>query len=570
MGPDSRPRTVQSLAHGWDEMYDVIPTKGDTYRVNKPHILALELTPTKTRRDPKAIEISVADYMNESQTFKHCAKGYRRPVDFPTQNVPVDPYFFGLWLGDGTSKWAEITTVDTEVVDHVYSTAAAAGMTVSAYDSDPSRTTRYNINSGTRGGLANRNPVLEGLRSLNVLENKHVPLLYKANSRETRLQVIAGLMDSDGHLGVRSPTFDYISSSKVLAEDVTYLCRSVGLAAYIKPCEKTCTNSSNGKITGQYWRVSISGDVSSIPTRIARKQALSRRQKKSVLRTGITVRPAGYGEYFGFEIDGDGLFLLGDFTVTHNTRVIEAVAEVLFGDINAFIKIDCGEFQHSHEIAKLIGSPPGYLGHRETHPVLTQDAINAHHTEDLKLTFILFDEVEKASDSLWQLMLGIMDKATLTLGDNRRVDLSSCVIAMTSNIGASEMNSMVSGGLGFRTGDGRSSEEMEGKIQRTALDAAKRKFSPEFINRIDKSVVFKTLKQGHLEQILELELESVEQRFLAGSTQFLFGCTEDVKKYLLKEGTDTKYRTPSRFAVRQPRRNQPDSHRGLHPRGHQP
>ena len=136
-------------------------------------------------------------------------------------------------------------------------------------------------------------------------------------------------------------------------------------------------------------------------------------------------------------------------TGSGKTRVVEAMAESLFGDPHACIKIDCAEFQHSHEIAKLIGSPPGYLGHRETHPLLTQEALNQWHTEKLKLSILLFDEIEKASDSLWQLLLGILDKATLTLGDNRRVDLSQCVIVMTSNLGACEMNELINGTMGF-------------------------------------------------------------------------------------------------------------------------
>ncbi len=142
------------------------------------------------------------------------------------------------------------------------------------------------------------------------------------------------------------------------------------------------------------------------------------------------------------------LLFLGP-TGSGKTRVVEAMAEALFGDPHACIKIDCAEFQHSHEIAKLVGSPPGYLGHRETHPVLTQEALNQWHTDKLKLSIVLFDEIEKASDSLWQLLLGILDKATLTLGDNRRVDLSQCVIVMTSNLGATEMNEMINGTMGF-------------------------------------------------------------------------------------------------------------------------
>jgi ATP-dependent Clp protease ATP-binding subunit ClpB len=236
------------------------------------------------------------------------------------------------------------------------------------------------------------------------------------------------------------------------------------------------------------------------------------------------------------------LLFLGP-TGSGKTRVVEALPEALFGDARACIKIDCAEFQHSHEIAKLIGSPPGYLGHRETHPLLTQEALNQWHTDKLKLSVLLFDEIEKASDALWQLLLGILDKATLTLGDNRRVDLSQCIIIMTSNLGASEMSNMMDGGLGFASKTTVVDSKLDDKINRSALDAARRKFTPEFMNRIDKAVVFGTLRPEHLEQILEIELGMVQQRVLMASPayQFVFNCTPKVKSFLLHEGTDPKY-----------------------------
>jgi len=236
------------------------------------------------------------------------------------------------------------------------------------------------------------------------------------------------------------------------------------------------------------------------------------------------------------------LLFLGP-TGSGKTRVVEALAESLFGDARACIKIDCAEFQHSHEIAKLIGSPPGYLGHRETHPLLTQEALNQWQTEKLKLSILLFDEIEKASDSLWQLLLGILDKATLTLGDNRRVDLSQCIIIMTSNLGAGEMTGLVDGGMGFSKQVAEVDAKLDEKISRTAIDAARRKFTPEFMNRIDKVVVFKTLRPEHLSQILEIELGMVQQRILmaAGANQFVFNCTQKVKEFLLQEGTDPRY-----------------------------
>src|SRR3954463_9911389 len=238
-----------------------------------------------------------------------------------------------------------------------------------------------------------------------------------------------------------------------------------------------------------------------------------------------------------------GNFLFLGPTGSGKTRVVEAMAETLFGDPRAVVKIDCAEFQHSHEIAKLIGSPPGYLGHRETHPLLTQEALNQWHTEKLKLSILLFDEIEKASDALWQLLLGILDKANLTLGDNRRVDLSQCLIVMTSNLGAAEMSDLVGGGMGFGPKSPFVDTKLDEKMTRTAQDAARRKFSPEFMNRIDKVVVFKTLRPEHLEQILEIELGMVQQRILqaTGNSQFVFSCTPKVKKFLLVEGTDPKY-----------------------------
>ena len=232
-------------------------------------------------------------------------------------------------------------------------------------------------------------------------------------------------------------------------------------------------------------------------------------------------------------------------TGSGKTRVIEAAAEVLFSDPNGVVKIDCAEFQHSHEIAKLIGSPPGYLGHRETSPMLTQENLDRTHTEELKVTLVLFDEIEKASDSLWQLLLGILDKATLTLGDNRRVDFSKCMVIMTSNLGAREMSELISGGIGFAPGKGVKNPhdtEVDQKIYRTAVEAARRKFSPEFMNRIDKVVVFRSLKEHHLRAILDLELQAVQDRImLSAGTKFVFQCSDDAKDMLLSEGIDYKY-----------------------------
>lgn len=236
------------------------------------------------------------------------------------------------------------------------------------------------------------------------------------------------------------------------------------------------------------------------------------------------------------------LLFLGP-TGSGKTYVVEVVAEALFGNPHAFIKIDCAEFQEHHEIAKLIGSPPGYIGHLQTPALLTQEALNRWQTDKVKLTLVLFDEVEKASDTLWQLLLGILDKASLTLGDNSRVDFAQCLIFMTSNVGAAQMSTLAEGGIGFATQAPIADSGFDDKMSRAALEAARRKFSPEFMNRLDKVVVFKTLRPEQLEQVLELELAKIQQRIIraVGQNHFVFRCSPAVKRWLLKEGTDPKY-----------------------------
>ena len=245
-----------------------------------------------------------------------------------------------------------------------------------------------------------------------------------------------------------------------------------------------------------------------------------------------------------------GNFLFLGPTGSGKTRIVEATAETLLKNPRAVIKIDCAEFQHSHEIAKLIGSPPGYLGHRETHPLLSQEVLNQFHTDNMKISFVLFDEIEKASDALWNLLLGILDKGTLTLGDNRKVDFSRAMIFMTSNLGASEMSSLLSPKLGFNSFNDRemaksgvADEKMSGKLARSGVEAARRKFTPEFMNRLDKIVTFQPLGTGELKKILDIELNLVQQRIFNANVDraFVFTLSSDSKEFLLTEGTDMKY-----------------------------
>ena len=242
-------------------------------------------------------------------------------------------------------------------------------------------------------------------------------------------------------------------------------------------------------------------------------------------------------------------FLFLGPTGSGKTRMVEATAEGLIGTPRAVIKIDCAEFQHSHEISKLIGSPPGYLGHRETHALLSQQMLDQYHTDAVKLSFVLFDEIEKASDALWNLLLGILDKAILTLGDNRRVDFSRAMIFMTSNLGAAEMGSILEPRFGFAPGESERrvsmvvDQSLNNKFCRAGVEAARRKFTPEFMNRIDKTIVFHPLGADDVRRILAIELSAVQQRIAASDSirPFVFRVSDTAKEYLLREGADLKY-----------------------------
>jgi len=322
MGPDSTPRRVLSVASGVDNLYRITPTKGDSYIVNEPHILSLKIT-GGAKMGPnlwpgRIVNIPVSEYVQKSNSFKHVVKGWRTGVNWESQRVPLAPYFLGLWLGDGDSSSQDITSCDAEIVQYLKQLADqywTRGIHLTIQEPENRAPTLR-----LAGARKRPNPILNALRRLGVLNNKHVPLLYKANDETTRLQLLAGFIDADGCLSAGG--YDVVLKSYRLADDIAFVARSLGFAAYIKPSRKTC----NGK-EFDCWRVFISGDIQRIPVLLPRRKAAVRCQKKDVLVTGIKVEPIGTGEYFGFEIDGDRLFLLGDFTVTHNTAIMASLAE---------------------------------------------------------------------------------------------------------------------------------------------------------------------------------------------------------------------------------------------------
>lgn len=331
MGPDSKPRKVLGTTKGRSALYSVNPVKGDPYIVNDVHVLSLKMSMAAAgHKKGEIVNIGVQDYLAKSAHFKAKAKGWRTGVGFKACPVPLDPYFMGLWLGDGTTTKPEITTTDHEIVMYLRTYCAQLGLEVKQRVVDGKAMPTYYLSSGRKAPKIGRNPIVNALARYKLTSGKHIPYDYLVNSREARLRLLAGLMDSDGSWNYGG--YDCAFACERLAEDLTFLARSLGLAAYKQATTKRCCNVGYERDI-PCWRVTISGDMSCVPVLLKRKKCAPRRQKKDVLRTGITVAPAGVGEYFGFELEGDGLFLLGDFTVTHNTSLVVALASLFDRDI---------------------------------------------------------------------------------------------------------------------------------------------------------------------------------------------------------------------------------------------
>jgi len=335
MGPDSNPRVVRSVSTGREQLFRITPKKGEPFIVNESHILSLKvsgihpreviLIPNSTQRakNGDVVNICVRDFITSNNQCRLRLKAWRTAVDFQPVKLHKDmpPYLLGAWLGDGNSNGPGFSSADSQLVTVLSWHALRVGLDLREVKEE-GKCPMYFLTIGKKAGRRKSNPFLDALRALNLLNNKHIPHAYLTASRHDRLELLAGLLDTDGSMARNG--FDFISKNERISDGVCFLARSLGLAAYKKECTKTCVN--NGK-SGQYFRVSVSGDCSIIPCRIPRKRAAKRMQPKSVLVTGISVESIGEGEYFGFEIDGpDRLFLLGDFTVTHNTIIAAAAA----------------------------------------------------------------------------------------------------------------------------------------------------------------------------------------------------------------------------------------------------
>lgn len=421
MGDDSRPRVVLSTTRGRDWLYNIIPVKGDTYTVNGKHILSLkasnweiihwdenrkrwfvrwleiekikckmfnpvalgltkeetrivaakyleETVPTFEGYLPKGstIEISVEDYLTLSQAERNPYKGYRVGVDFPEKKIEMDPYILGYWLGDGTSSKTQITTADHEIVNIFTEYAENIGCRLrKTGGSDYS----YDITTeeSKRGGNIMRNQ----LREYDLFNNKHIPDVYLYNSRENRLKLLAGLIDSDGHLDKEKNCMEWTQKSETLFDQVLWLVRSLGFAAYKVHRYVDCVKPDGSRVKCEAYKMNIVGNLDDIPTQITRKQANERVTSKDWMVTGITVKKSHIGEYFGFELDGNGLFLLSDFTVTHNSSTIGTLITNVADNGNGSARSIVFTHPHEHETGRTSDISYQYLVDDESKRIIS-------------------------------------------------------------------------------------------------------------------------------------------------------------------------------------------------------
>src|SRR3990167_6574492 len=335
MGDDSTPRRVLNITKGKEKLFKIEQKRGDSYIVNESHILSLKQCSSKIEyknfQRKSIIDISLKDYQKKSLNFKRIFKGYKVPVDFPEKAVTLDPYFLGVWLGDGRRNYPSITTMDIEIADFLYDFAARNQLKISTKKYPHTKAQAYLIVTKKPSRMI-PNPISEKLKMYGLMPKKFIPQDYKINSREIRLQVLAGLIDTDGTLQIGdgknrkkvNKSFNIISKDKQLAKDIIFISRSVGLHSSIR---KRKIRIPNKKIFGIYWNVYIGGNIEIIPTKIKRKIAVSRARTTDSTLTSIKIKPLKSGEYFGFNLDGNGRFLLGDFTVTHNSEFINMLSK---------------------------------------------------------------------------------------------------------------------------------------------------------------------------------------------------------------------------------------------------
>lgn len=324
MGPDSSPRTVKAMNSGKEEMYDIFHKSKKSeflYGCNESHILTLRYCSDDYRYDVKkgdVIDITVRDYLKLPARHKRLLQGFRVGVNFEPQLVKIPAYILGAWLGDGHSATTALTTMDSELLDAWTNYAQSIGLKVRlSTNKSNERAKTYFITSGNAHGISSRNSFMNELRAYNLINNKHIPDAYLKNNEQTRLELLAGLIDTDGTL--LNETFVFTQKSNVLADQVEYLAKSLGFRVTRTKRPSDAGPNSDRRIIGEINSITIGGDTHRIPCKLPRKQAKQKTKARNWLNYGIKVVPVGFGTYYGFTLKEEPHFLLGDFTVTHNT-----------------------------------------------------------------------------------------------------------------------------------------------------------------------------------------------------------------------------------------------------------
>ena len=426
MGPDSKPRNVLSVTTGREELYKITPAKGDSWVCNKSHILSLERCEKKCNPFLKRWNVPVTEYLAWSKTRKSLYKQWRTGVNFPYKKVEVDPYFLGLWLGDGKTDAPTISSADYEIAMFLEDYAKSIGCKVSAYY-EKSRAISYGIVRDDARNSRTRSAIQEKMDKYNLFSNKHIPEEYLHNCRKIRLAVLAGLIDTDGNNS--SGCVDYVTKSEQLKDDVIYLCRSLGL--YVN-CNSKYVSSR------KYWRLTISGDLSEVPTLLERKQFKSKHRAKSALHTSFSIESIGEGDYYGFTIDGDHLFLLGDFTVTHNTELVMLACRKL--------GLECSVY----DMGSMYDPVAGLLGVHRLQKGGESVFDYAKFTQDIqKPGVVLLDELSRAPVTTNNILFPCLDSrrmlpVEMAGGDNMRSIAvhPDCVFIATANVGAEYTGTM--------------------------------------------------------------------------------------------------------------------------------
>lgn len=514
MGDDSKPRNVLSLATGKDNIYK-IKYKSGSFTCNSEHILSLKETGKYN-----IINIPLNEYLKKNKTFKHTHKLWSTKVEFEESKITIDPYMIGLWLGDGDKNRVSITTADSEIVNYLENTAKNYNLKVYKNNLKNNKSDVYCLTG--ENWTNNKNELLNEFRNYGLIDKnknytKFIPDIYLHNSIENRKKLLSGLIDSDGYISNNC----YLITTKYseLADQIVYLCKSLGYMATKskKDVKKYPKNT--------YYNINISGDFDlNSYILLDRKKHKSRNQKKNVNLFSFDVEHIGYDDYFGFELDGNHLYLLQDFVVTHNTHTVKTLAKYLFGSEDAMIRFDMSEYGEKHNVSRLIGSPPGYVGYGE----------GGQLTEKVRrkpYCIILLDELEKAHPEVLNVLLQVFDDGQLTDGQGRKVNFKNTIIIMTSNIGSSAVKDMRMP-MGFNASKISRNDNMKDLIKKEL----KKRLAPEFINRIDDIIIFSQLPKESIYKIIDIEINKLSKR--VEDMGYHITITDNVRKLIMDNGYD--------------------------------